>query len=60
MSAAAPRSPITVQGDTINLHIHAGPGMDEMAIGRIVADKLQEIERAKAARVKSMFIDSIN
>ena len=34
--------------------------MDEMAIGRIVADKLQEIERAKAARVKSMFIDSIN
>ena len=49
-----------MQGDTINLHIHAGPGMDEMAIGRIVADKLQEIERAKAARVKSMFIDSIN
>lgn len=60
MSAAAPRAPITVQGDTINLHIHAGPGMDEMAIGRIVADKLQQLERAKAARVNSMFIDSNN
>lgn len=53
---AARPAPI-VQGDTIAIHIHATPGMDERAIAQIVQAELQRNERAKVARLQSAFND---
>jgi TP901 family phage tail tape measure protein len=53
---AARPAPI-VQGDTIAIHIHATPGMDERAIAQIVQAELQRNERAKVARLQNAFND---
>lgn len=57
-SPVAPAAPsITVQGDTIEIHVHAGPGMNEHDLAQQVARILDERERHKAARLRSAFHD---
>lgn len=48
---------ITVEGDTIAIHIHAAPGQDPSAIARAVAQELDKRERAKGARQRSALYD---
>lgn len=51
------RQPPNIGGDTITIHIHASPGMDETALARAVAQELDKRERAKAARQRSALYD---
>lgn len=56
MGKAAGPAPV-IQGDTITLHIHAAPGMDEQAIARLVTAELERRERIKTARTQAAFYD---
>src|SRR5690606_1606323 len=53
--AAAPSAPaqVTIEGDTIEIHIHAAPGMNPDDIGRAVAAELDRRDREKRARTRS-------
>lgn len=55
MSAAAPAAP--AGGDTYNITINAGPGLDAQAIAREVQAALARIESQKAARGRSSLKD---
>lgn len=57
LAAQSSAPSVQVAGDTISLHIHAAPGMDENALARAVAAELDKRERAKAARVRSSMYD---
>jgi ferritin-like metal-binding protein YciE len=57
LAAAPTAKTITVQGDTINIHIHAQPGQSAQDIARAVQQELDKRERAKAARKRDSFRD---
>lgn len=45
-------------GDRYEFHLHAAPGMDEAKLIELLRQKLEEIERQKAARARSSFADT--
>jgi len=51
---------VVVQGDTINIHITAGPGTDAQALARAVRAELDKRDAEKRARVRGAFIDYDN
>lgn len=56
---AAPASAPVVQvgGDTVEIHVHAAPGMDVQALTQAISAELDRRERAKAARIRSSLHD---
>lgn len=56
---AAPASAPVVQvgGDTVEIHVHAAPGMDVQALTQAISAELDRRERAKAARIRSRLHD---
>jgi len=42
---------------TIEIHVHAAPGMDEHALARLVADEVERLERDRAASARAAFHD---
>ncbi|MFC3338157.1 phage tail tape measure protein [Paracandidimonas soli] len=56
LGANAPAN-ITVEGDRVEIHIHAAPGMNAQDIGRAVAAELDRREREKLARARSALAD---
>lgn len=53
----ASRPAPVLQGDTINIQIHAAPGMDAQVIAQMVQAELRRNEQAKAARLQNAFND---
>lgn len=49
---------ITVQGDTITMHIHAQPGQSVQQIAQMVGQMLDQRERQKMQRVRDRYQDS--
>tara|TARA_R110000851_G_scaffold333531_2_gene514924 strand:+ start:4412 stop:7003 length:2592 start_codon:yes stop_codon:yes gene_type:complete len=48
---------VTIEGDRVEIHIHAAPGMNPQDIGRAVAAELDRREREKHARARSALSD---
>lgn len=48
---------MTVEGDRVEIHIHANPGMSAQDISRAVASELDRREREKHARARSALAD---
>ena len=55
-SSTAVSAPV-VGGDTITIHIHTAPGMDERAIVRAVSSELDRRQRSKLAARRSSLSD---
>jgi hypothetical protein len=51
---------ITIEGDTINIQITAGPGTDAQALANAIRTELDRREAAKNARMRASFIDYDN
>lgn len=56
--AAAGRGDITIQGDTITMHIHAQPGQSVQQIAQMVANVLDQRDRQKLQRARDSYHDS--
>lgn len=56
--AAAGRGEITIQGDTITMHIHAQPGQSVQQIAQMVANVLDQRDRQKLQRARDRYHDS--
>lgn len=56
--AAAARGEITIQGDTITMHIHAQPGQSVQQIAQMVANVLDQRDRQKLQRARDRYYDS--
>ena len=52
------RGDITVQGDTITMHIHAQPGQSVQQIAQMVGQMLDQRQRQKMQRVRDSYQDS--
>ncbi len=52
------RGDITVQGDTITMHIHAQPGQSVQQIAQMVGQMLDQRQRQKMQRVRDRYQDS--
>lgn len=52
-----PRGAVTVQGDTINIHITQAAGVSPVEIARQIEAALQRRDSQKAARARSMYRD---
>lgn len=57
-AAAASGGAITIQGDTITMHIHAQPGQSVQQIAQVVANMLDQRDRQKMQRVRDRYQDS--
>ncbi|MFN4366502.1 MAG: phage tail tape measure protein [Acinetobacter sp.] len=57
-TAAASDGAITIQGDTITMHIHAQPGQSVQQIAQVVANMLDQRDRQKMQRVRDRYQDS--
>lgn len=57
-AAAASGGAITIQGDTITMHIHAQPGQSVQQIAQVVAKMLDQRDRQKMQRVRDRYQDS--
>lgn len=55
--AVSSATPITIEGDRVEIHIHAAPGMSPDDIGRAVAAELDRRQREKLARSRSALSD---
>jgi len=56
--AAAGGGAITIQGDTITMHIHAQPGQSVQQIAQVVANMLDNRQRKKMQRARDSYQDS--
>src|SRR5690606_1130443 len=56
MQAAS--DPVTVQGDTIHIHITAAPATDSRELESMINRVMDQRERAKAARIRSALYDT--
>lgn len=56
--AAAGGGAITIQGDTITMHIHAQPGQSVQQIAQMVANVLDQRDRQKMQRARDRYQDS--
>jgi len=57
--APYPRGPAgAATGDRYEIHLHAGPGMDEAKLMALLERKLAEIDRRKAASRRASFADA--
>lgn len=52
------RGDITIQGDTITMHIHAQPGQSVQQIAQMVANMMDQRQRQKMQRVRDSYQDS--
>ncbi|AIY43001.1 Phage tail length tape-measure protein [Collimonas arenae] len=57
MAPRAAGAGMVIQGDTIQITIQTTPSMDERAIGRAVAQAMEQRDRQKAARLRSSLSD---
>lgn len=57
-AAAASGGAITIQGDTITMHIHAQPGQSVQQIAQVVTNMLDQRDRQKMQRVRDRYQDS--
>jgi hypothetical protein len=56
MASAA--AAITVEGDSIEIHVHASPGMSEQELAAQIGRILDERDRQKASRLRSALYDT--
>lgn len=57
VGSATTNRPVVYEGDQIEFHIHAAPGMDPRAIAQAVAAELDKRDREKRARARSSLSD---
>lgn len=56
-AAHGPPAAVGGGGSTYNITVNAGPGMDEQALARLVAQEIAKYERGRAARQRSSLSD---
>ncbi|MCO8066800.1 phage tail tape measure protein [Acinetobacter schindleri] len=56
--AAAGGGAVTIQGDTITMHIHAQPGQSVQQLAQMVANVLDQRDRQKMQRARDRYQDS--
>jgi len=55
--AAQASAPLVIQGDTVTIHITAGPGVNTRDLAQQIGQVLDQREREKAARLRSRLSD---